>query len=679
MSNPLWLNLGCGDYELACYRNLDSKKGDTIYPLADYKDGEADEVRASHVLEHFPHGQVADVVKEWARVLKPGAKLKIAVPDFDWIVKAYSNGHRGDARLEHYLFGGQVDSDDYHKTFFNEDKLKALLEGAGLVDVKKWESDADDCSSYHVSLNLEGRKPLPPRQCAHGVSREGAGTKHSTFPFGICECCRNSFAKTSATMTHCRKCEPAQAAQEPEPKLTYAPTPTYEFIKHSKGVIHVGANTGQARDIYAQAGLPVVWIEAISDVCRRLADNVARYPNQRALNYLIADKDDHPYMFKVASNDGQSSSIFDFGKHTEIWPDIAYTHTAYIKGYTLKTVLRQNAVKLDEYDTLILDTQGSELLVLKGAESILDKFNFIRAEACDFELYKGGCLLKDLDEYLIPRGFERVMTWHYKRSPQPEVERIFEALYQRKTAKRPQITPIYIHDEKSGAKAIYRVAALASVPRLGFQAHMRSSEQAFADPRIPILRESGCVFWEMTMQNGFNSLIKAGADYIITTDYDSIFTNEDVKELLRLIVRYPDADAIAAWQASRWKDHPALAGVRTQDGQWGAGVPIEDMKSLDLTRVDNTVYGLTIIKVSAIQKMSKPWFLNVPNEDGEWEHGKHDADSYFWWKFREAGNSLYMANRVRIGHLHEDVLWLDDDFQLIKQDLTDYYSKGRPF
>lgn len=622
MTETLKINLGSGSSPLEGYRNLDIKDGYAVYPLDYYEDGLFAEVRASHVLEHFPHGEVESVVKEWARVLKPGGKLKIAVPDFDWIVKAYSNGHRGDARLEHYLFGGQVDGDDYHKSFFNEDKLKALLEGAGLVDVKRWESDAPDCSSYHVSLNLEGYKP--------------------------------------------------------EAKLTYAPTPTYEFIKDSKGVIHVGANTGQARDIYAAHNLPVVWIEALPDAFSKLIENIARYPNQRALQCLIADKEGDPTNFYVANNDGQSSSLFEFGEHTRIWPEIKYTDRIKLMPTTLQLALLRHSIDVSEYDTLIMDVQGAELLVLKGAGDLLDKFKFIRAEACDFELYKGGCQLKDLDEYLMPRGFERVMTWHYKRSPQPEVERIYEALYQKKAARRPQITPIYIADTKTDAKALYRVAALASVPRLGFQAHMRASEQAFADPRIPILRASGCVFWEMTMQNGFNSLIKAGADYIITTDYDSIFTNEDVKELLRLIVRYPEADAIAAWQASRWKDHPALAGIRTDNG-WGGAVSVDVMKAEDLTPVDNTVYGLTIIKVSAIQKMPKPWFVNIPNEQGEWEHGKHDADSYFWAKFREAGNKLYMANRVRIGHLHEDILWLDDDFNLIKQDLTDYYSKGRPF
>src|SRR5574342_784246 len=330
------LNLGSGDHRLDSYWNLDRKHGQEVYPLPEY--AELDEVRASHILEHFPHGEVESVVKEWARVLKPGGKLKIAVPDFDWIIEAYKNGHRGDARLEHYLFGGQTDADDYHKSFFNEDKLKALLEGAGLVDVKRWEADADDCSSYHVSLNLEGRKPLN-WVCAHGVGREKPGVKHSTFPFGICECCRNSFTKVRMDMTHCGKCEPVPASEEPkpEPKLTYAPTRTYELIKDSKGLIHVGANSGQARDIYSAHNLPVVWIEAHRDTFLELSKNISGYQRMRAIHCLISDEDDKEHVFHVANNGGQSSSVFEFVEHTKIWPEIEYTGSYRQLGTTLKT------------------------------------------------------------------------------------------------------------------------------------------------------------------------------------------------------------------------------------------------------------------------------------------------------------------------------------------------------
>ncbi len=627
MNETIKLNLGSGTVTVDGYRNLDHKLGSEIYPLSQYADGSVDEVRASHCLEHFSHTEVENVVKEWVRVLKPGGKLKIAVPDFDWIVKAYQNGHRDDYRLEHYLFGGQKDGDDFHKAFFNEGKLQKLLEGAGLTDVQEWESDADDCSSYHVSLNLEGRKP--------------------------------------------------------EWKLHHIGTPTCEFLKDAKGVIHVGANSGQFRDIYAGMNLPVIWVEAIPEVFEQLQKNIADYPKQMAFNWLLTDRDGVEYDFKVSNNDGQSSSIFEFQEHTEIWPTIEYTRSINLISRTLKTLIESGCIDQTIYDALVLDVQGSELLVLKGAARYLDKFKFVRAEACNFPLYAGGCEVKDLDEFFASKGWERTVTWMYAGATNPKVRQIYEALYQKKIApvsqpKRPPLQPIFIEDEKSGAKALLRVAAVTSVPRLGFQAHAGVLERAFSDPKMPVLRMTG-VFWEQCIQNGINSLIRMGADYVITIDYDGIFSNDDVKELLKLAVRYPEADAIAAWQPKRGGKDEALAGLKRGDGTMGGTVSVEEMKRSDLTRVDNTVFGLTIIKVAALKKMEKPWFLNVPNAQGEWEHGKHDADSYFWHKFGEAGNTIYMANNVRIGHLQEVVLWCDPDFNFSKQELFDYYRTGKPF
>ncbi len=625
MNETIKLNLGSGDTTLKGYVNIDRKFGSLAYPLA-YPDNSIDEVRASHVLEHFPRDEVGKVVADWARVLKPGGVLKVAVPDFDWIVSAYQNGYREDRRLEHYLYGGQEDGDDFHKALFNEPRLQRLLQSAGLSDIKRWPPDADDCSAYGVSLNLEGRKPAQGERLSRLVV-----------------------------------------------------LPACEFLKGARGVIHVGASSGQERNLYKEMGLPVVWIEPIPDVFEQLQKNIAGYPDQRALNYLITDRYAE-YDFHISSNRGESSSIFDFEKHAEVWPDIDYVGSIRLQGRTLKNVIQLEDIDLARFDTLILDVQGAELLVLKGLGDYLDKFKYVRCEAQDIPFYKGGCLLADLDEFFAPRGFNRTETWQYQDKSKPEVSHLYEALYTKKAEaqpKRPPLTPIYIEDDQTGAKALYRVAAVTTVPRLGFQAHAGVLERAFGDPKMLILRTTG-VFWEQGIQCGINSLVRARADYVITIDYDSIFTNDDVKELLKLVVRYPEADAIAAWQPGRGVKDKALAGIKTGNG-WGGLVSVEEMKRSDLTPVDNTVFGLTIIKTEALKKMAKPWFLNTPNADGEWEEGKHDADSYFWHKFTEAGNKVFMANKVRIGHLQEMVLWVDEDFNFTKQELQDWYKSGRPF
>jgi hypothetical protein len=177
----LKLNLGAGGTELPGYVSLDRKNGSEVYPLlAAVGLGEAlgevwrwrndkpdhlfihdetvDEVYASHVLEHFAHHQTLAVLKEWVRVLKPGGVLKVAVPNFDYIVHAYTTGQATPHPVESYLMGGHVDADDRHGAIFNERKLRDLLKLAGLSGVRRWTSEIADCASLPVSLNLMGVK-----------------------------------------------------------------------------------------------------------------------------------------------------------------------------------------------------------------------------------------------------------------------------------------------------------------------------------------------------------------------------------------------------------------------------------------------------------------------------------------------------------------------------------------
>jgi FkbM family methyltransferase len=178
------------------------------------------------------------------------------------------------------------------------------------------------------------------------------------------------------------------------------------YLKDVKGVIHVGANEGQEGYKYAKYRLPVLWIEPIPEVYEILRKNIERFPGQNCLNHLVTDLDDKEYIFHVSNNDGQSSSIFNIAEHRKLWPEVDYAREIRLQSVTLKTLLDRNQVELQRYDTLVLDTQGSELLVLKGAgKELLSRFKFIQAEAPDFESYQGGCKVDELETYLKTQGF----------------------------------------------------------------------------------------------------------------------------------------------------------------------------------------------------------------------------------------------------------------------------------
>ncbi len=153
---PLRLNLGAGATYIEGFTPIDRHLGSEVYPLPQYETDSVDEIRASHILEHFGHTAVPQVLDEWVRVLRPGGLISIAVPDFDKIAGEL----KSDPLRFSYLFGGQTDANDYHKTAYTASTLRDSMEVAGLVNIKPWTSNNTDCASLAVSLNLCGVKAV---------------------------------------------------------------------------------------------------------------------------------------------------------------------------------------------------------------------------------------------------------------------------------------------------------------------------------------------------------------------------------------------------------------------------------------------------------------------------------------------------------------------------------------
>lgn len=159
MSEPVRLNIGAGTCTMEGFVPVDLKLGQDARRLDEYADESVDEVYASHVLEHFGHREIATVLAEWVRVLKPCGRMRLAVPDFRQIAGRY---HAGRSRPEDLacLFGGQTDANDYHCVAFDEATLEGEMRRAGLVGIRAWSARPEQgCAALDVSLNLEGWKP----------------------------------------------------------------------------------------------------------------------------------------------------------------------------------------------------------------------------------------------------------------------------------------------------------------------------------------------------------------------------------------------------------------------------------------------------------------------------------------------------------------------------------------
>lgn len=177
---------------------------------------------------------------------------------------------------------------------------------------------------------------------------------------------------------------------------------------NATGVIHIGASTGQEAETYHKHGLKVVWIEAIRSVYKQLCRNVTKYTGTICLNACVSDRDGDIVPFHISNNEGQSSSMFEFGTHTEAHPGIIFTETTRLNTAKVETLFKNRNIPVHEYDFVNLDIQGAELLALKGMD--LTHIRYVYIEVNEKPLYKGIPLLPEIDAYLLKHDLHRVET-----------------------------------------------------------------------------------------------------------------------------------------------------------------------------------------------------------------------------------------------------------------------------
>jgi predicted SAM-dependent methyltransferase len=153
------LHLGCGTKHLENYTNIDIRylpgvdEVNNIRFLRNYKENSVDEIYACHVLEHFGRWEYKEVLKRWFEILKPGGKLRLAVPDFGSIVAHYRTPEGKLNDVIGLLYGGQDYDENYHYITFDYSSLETDLKQIGFKELNLWDPEkysGDDFSKAYL-------------------------------------------------------------------------------------------------------------------------------------------------------------------------------------------------------------------------------------------------------------------------------------------------------------------------------------------------------------------------------------------------------------------------------------------------------------------------------------------------------------------------------------------------
>lgn len=141
------LNIGCGKRRIPGYVGVDvvQRPGvEVVAPANDlpFPSGSVEEVMAIHLVEHFYPWEVPGLFREWARVMAPGAKLSVELPD---VRKAARNlvddlsipGKHPDQLHLWGIFGDDTLRDPLmmHRSGWWFERLRPVVESAGFRSV----------------------------------------------------------------------------------------------------------------------------------------------------------------------------------------------------------------------------------------------------------------------------------------------------------------------------------------------------------------------------------------------------------------------------------------------------------------------------------------------------------------------------------------------------------------
>jgi FkbM family methyltransferase len=183
------------------------------------------------------------------------------------------------------------------------------------------------------------------------------------------------------------------------------PSLVKKYSIKAHGCIHVGSHHAQEHPDYVAAGIKrFVYIEPCAAAFNVLKNKFAAHHHIQLYNVACGEVECEQVMYTGSQNEGQSNSLLKMAKHTQIHPGITLPNTE------LVTVKRLDSLGLAHkgYQLLVMDCQGFEGRVLKGATETLKQVNYVYTEVNRDFVYENCTLVDELD--ILLHEFDRVET-----------------------------------------------------------------------------------------------------------------------------------------------------------------------------------------------------------------------------------------------------------------------------
>ena len=171
-------------------------------------------------------------------------------------------------------------------------------------------------------------------------------------------------------------------------------------------VFDIGARGGGVEELTGlEDCINYVAFDADEEECELLNKASFKWMKYCAYPYFIGEKEEE-IEFHLYKRPGESSVLKPNQRYKKEWggDDFGIEKTVSVPSISLEKV--QEKESLPSPDFLKIDTQGSELRILRSSENLLDEVSLIEAEVEFVTMYEGQDLYHHLADFLYSKGME---------------------------------------------------------------------------------------------------------------------------------------------------------------------------------------------------------------------------------------------------------------------------------